>query len=82
VLLAWEIEMSFAKMEAVAEACAELNNVGLPNVHDLASALKELIRSCRALERNVGSIACPPESVMARAESFLACIEPCLAANI
>lgn len=35
------------KAEAIAEANAHLNNVGLPNVHAMASALKHLAQQAR-----------------------------------
>lgn len=38
-----------AKTEAIADACAHLNNVGLPNVADILSALAAVTK-CAALD--------------------------------
>lgn len=64
--------------EAVANADAELNNVGLPNVHELAKQLKV----CIWLYRSAASAGYPLAATLRDAELALARIEPHIATNI
>lgn len=40
------------KAEAIAEACAYLNNFSLPNVNDLVNQIADLVAMAEAVDRN------------------------------
>ena len=69
------------KAEAVAEACAHLNNHALPNVYALVKQLNDLAAYVEIIERNVGGDWANDPRV-ARAKQSVRDLRPHLGVNL
>lgn len=71
------------RAECVAQACAYLNDAGLPNVQALAESLASLVSLVRALDANMpGCVGLADDVRVSRAASQLDNLSPHLGAGI
>lgn len=66
------------KSEAVAEACAHLNNHALPNVYALTVALQDMVRYVEAVDMTYSG----DDPRVSRARQMIRDLRPHLGANI